>query len=239
MKKYSEKYLENHGIASTGNARDVNDRALLVARVNFREKNKDPHMTPEMHAYIEASKPKVAELDSLRLLYDQLPENQRKRGTKSTTTPCSTPTPVEQFGTPEQSHESDKAPSTKKSQAQNQKRRISNFLHAGAKLIDGDPKIDIFVVIQQEDSDNKKKLTLMANGLEPALDTTALSTRSLASTFNPSKYPTSTKPSGVSSCVLVKPADLIESRNAKRKFDIHNVEISDEIFDPLQPRSDT
>ena len=121
-------------------------------------------------------------------------------------------------------------PSTK---TQTEKRRLDNFLHTGAKLL-SDKKTRIFIGIQRENPDGTKRVTIMADNLETAIDDIGLLTRSAAATYNPSKYPNMTLPQSVSSCVIVRPSKLIEDRNSKSTWDFHDVPISDEITNLFQ-----
>lgn len=230
-----ETYLEMHGFASNGTANDVHERALLVAQVNHLEKEDDPHLNPGVSAALEASKSDVPELSNLRPRYDELSECQQRKPTpKTPSTPMTTPTSADQFGTQAESHQPFKAPCPRSStQTQTEKRRLDNFLHTGAKLL-SDEKTRIFIGIQQENPDGTKRVTIMADNLETAIDDIGLLTRSAAATYNPRKYPNMTLPQSVSSCVIVRPSKLIEDRTSKSTWDFHNVPISDGITNLFQ-----
>ena len=244
-KKDSENYLIAHGVGIKGNAAEVVARAMLIAKVHYPQKNDNLHKTPKIDAYLAAANPKEEELDALlsqyRLLPDKYPpENREKENIYPESPNLTSPTPVDQFGISGSPSSSSPPPTmqqnnnSQKAKKQQMKRRINNLLLQAATFSQASTA-DVLMVIRETNSDGKDMVTVMGHNVESTIDLVSLAAKSVASTYDPEKYPVLSKLRKLDTCVLLKPGEFIkQSQIKKRKISFQDAPFSENIIDPLR-----
>ena len=114
------------------------------------------------------------------------------------------------------------------------KRRMNNLLLQAATFSQASTA-DVLMVIRETNSDGKDIVTVMGHNVESTIGLVSLAAKSVASTYDPEKYPVLSKPRKLDTCVLLKPEEFIkQSQTKKRKISFKDAQISENIIDPLR-----
>lgn len=239
-KKVAESYLEAVGFGSSGTAEEVVARAILVAKVHFLQGDVDQHASPQIIAYLENAKPDSKDLESMLVSYNQLNENHpldaRRCSKENRTTNTSrlvSPTPADQFSA------SPKSPGgpfivtqqkNRKIANQLQQKRLNSLLDSAATMQCREEGTDVLLVVRQNDSNGKRKVTVMANDLKSAIEISAWSVKSIASALPEHNF---SRPKDLSTCTFLPAAQLVDEKQKKRKINFRDAPLTEVIVDPF------
>jgi len=239
-RKVAACYLEAVGFGSSGTAEKVVARAILVAKVHFLQEDEDQHASPQIVAYLDNDKPDSKDLESMLVSYNQLNENHpldarrcSKENRTTNTSSLVSPTPAAQFSA---SPKSPGGPTivtqqkNLKTANQLRQKRLNSLLDSAAKMQCGEEGTDVLLVVRQNDSNGKRKVTVMADDLKSAIEISAWSVKSIASALPEHNF---SRPKDLSTCTFLPAAQLVDEKRKKRKINFRDAPLTEIIVDPF------